>query len=83
MTDVILDTLREEAKLYAEEHLNFGGGELTTKIQSVFVEGYVAGGASVLKKELADRLYAKYNTEKDKKKHKKTLKTAYKKVPAK
>ena len=81
MTDVILDTLREEAKMYAEEKLNFGGGELTKKIQSVFIEGYVAGGASVLKKELADRLYAKFNTTTEKKEHKKKLKTAYKKAP--
>ena len=81
MTDVILDTLREEAKMYAEEKLNYGDGELTKIIQNVFIEGYVSGGASVLKKELADRLYAKFNTQTAKKVHKNNLKTAYKKAP--
>lgn len=81
MTDAILETLREEAQGYAEANLNHGDPTLRSILQKVYVEGYVAGGASVIKKELVDRIAEKYTQEQERNKHNKKLKTAYKKAP--
>ena len=80
-TDALLDALRAEAKEYAEDNLNHGDKNLKAVLQNVYIEAYVAGGASILKKEIADRIADKYLEDKNKKKHNKKLKTAYKKAP--
>ena len=81
MTDAIIETLREEAESYAETNLNHGDPQLREILQKVYVQAYIAGGASILRKELADRIAEKFQEEENKKKHKKKLKTAYKKAP--
>lgn len=81
MHDTILNALREEAKELAIEKFTHPKEELRTLMQNIFVEGYVAGGASVLKKEISDRIHEKFSEDKSKKKHTKKLKTAYKKAP--
>lgn len=82
MHDAILNALREEAENKAEKQFASQKPPLKDVLVEVFVEAYIAGGASVLQKELIDRMIDQVDKSK-KKKHNHKLKTAYKKAPAK
>ncbi len=77
--DVILETLRSEAEEKSEQFVH-ENKFLQSALRQAFETGYMAGGSSILHKEIADRLMEKFSEKKDKKTHKKKLATAYKKV---
>ena len=80
--DVILETLKAEAEEKSQQFTH-ENEYLQSALRQAFETGYMAGGSSILQKELADRLMDKIDEKKQKKAHKTHLKTAYKKVPAK
>lgn len=78
--DAIIATLKEEAQGFAEEKIQHSERHIEDALRACCEMGYIAGGTSILRKELVNRLAEKAQEGANKKAHKSGVKKLHKGV---